>query len=195
MIDIRRSDLLIEIQTGSFAALGRKLDRLLVAHRILLVHPIATTTFLHKRPEGESQTPPPTSRGRRSPRRGDLYNLLDELVSIPSLLDHPNMAIEVVLTTVDKIQRPDPKARRGRGGWRTVDRRLRDVESRHRFDSADDLVALMPGDLPEVFTTADMAAAGGFRRDVAQKLAYCLRAMDRIVLVDHTAAGHHYRWA
>ena len=29
VIDIRRGDLLIEVQTGSFGAMGRKLDRLL----------------------------------------------------------------------------------------------------------------------------------------------------------------------
>ncbi|MDH3682126.1 MAG: hypothetical protein OEV40_19505, partial [Acidimicrobiia bacterium] len=33
VIDIRRGDTLIEIQTSSFAAMGRKLDHLLAGHR------------------------------------------------------------------------------------------------------------------------------------------------------------------
>ena len=53
----------------------------------------------------------------------------------------------------------------------------------------------MPDDLPTTFTTADIASAGGFGRDVAQKLAYCLRALDRIELIDRTKAGYRYRWA
>jgi len=37
VIDIRRTDLLIEIQTSGFGSMGRKLDRLLSDHRMLLV--------------------------------------------------------------------------------------------------------------------------------------------------------------
>jgi hypothetical protein len=134
-------------------------------------------------------------RGRRSPKKGSIYSLLDELVSIPTLIDHPNLTIEVVLASVDKVQRHDPKARRRRGGWRTVDRRLRDIEAHRRFESADDLAAMLPPDLPELFTTADMADRADYNRDTARKLAYCLRALDRITMVDRTAAGHLYRQA
>lgn len=183
VIDIRRSDLLIEIQTSGFGAMGRKLDRLLSHHRMLLVHPIATVTHLQR----------PGVRSRRSPRRGSLWSVLDELVSIPTLLDHPNLSLEVWLVTVDRVQEPDPKARRGRGGWRTVDRRLREVQSRHRFESTDDLAALLPTDLPELFTTADIAEAADIGRDSAQKLAYCLRALERIELVEQRRAGYVYR--
>lgn len=183
VIDIRRGDLLIEIQTGSFGALGRKLDHLLGEHRVLLVHPIAVATYLQR----------PGARARKSPRRGSLWSVLDELVSIPTLLDHPNLVLEVWLVDVDRVQVADPKARRGRGGWRTVDRRLRDVESRHRFESTDDLVALLPPGLPDRFTTADIAERAGTGRDVAQKLAYCLRALERIELVEQRRSGYVYR--
>lgn len=183
VIDIRRSDLLIEIQTSGFGSMGRKLDRLLSEHRMLLVHPVATVTYLQR--EG--------SRARRSPRKGSLWSVLDELVSIPTLLDHPNLTLEVWLVTVDRVQEPDPKARRGRGGWRTVDRRLREVESRHRFESTEDLVALLPDALPDRFTTADIAEAAGIGRDIAQKLAYCLRALERIELLEQKRAGYVYR--
>ena len=50
VIDIARaeldSELLIEIQTGSFGAMGRKLDFLLPDYRMLLVHPIANASYL-----------------------------------------------------------------------------------------------------------------------------------------------------
>ena len=183
VIDIRRHDLLIEIQTSGFGSMGRKLDHLLSDHRMLLVHPVATTTYLQRS----------GSKARRSPRRGSLWSVLDELVSIPTLLDHPNLTLEVWLVTVDRIQERDPKARRGRGGWRTVDRRLRQVEGRHRFESTDDLAALLPDELPTLFTTADIAERAAIGRDVAQKLAYCLRALERIELVEQRRAGYVYR--
>ncbi|MFV0526571.1 MAG: hypothetical protein ACK5RL_18960 [Acidimicrobiales bacterium] len=181
--DIQRGDLLIEVQTRSFAAMGRKLDELLGRYRILLVHPIAVTTFLHK----------PGARPRRSPKRGDLFSLFDELVSVPTLLDHPQLTIEALMVTVDVHQEADPLLRRRRGGWRTVDRALRSVEARHRFDSMDDVAALLPDSLPDPFTTADLARHLGTPRDRAQRLAYCLRESGRIDPVERTAAGVQYR--
>jgi hypothetical protein len=183
VIDLRRQDLLIEIQTGSFGAMGNKLDQLLGDHRVLIIHPVATSTYLHRG----------SAKPRRSPKRGSLWSMLDELVSLPSMVDHPNLSLEVWLVSVDRIQEADPRARRGRGGWRTVDRRLREVEHRHRFDSADDVAALLPENLPEVFTTADVAAAASVPRDGAQKLLYCLRAMERVELIDRRRDGFHYR--
>ncbi|MEM8924307.1 MAG: hypothetical protein AAGD35_12465 [Actinomycetota bacterium] len=183
VIDIRRGDQLIEIQTTSFAAMGRKLDRVLAGHRVLIVHPIAVATYLHK----------PGARPRRSPKRGDVYALFDELVSMPTLLDHPNLEIEVVLATVDKHQVEDPTLRRNRGGWRTVDRRLRTVEDRLRFGTVDDLTRLVPDGLPPVFTTADLARLAPTSRDRAQKMAYCLRDVGVFELLDRSRRGYNYR--
>lgn len=183
MIDIRRGGTLIEIQTTSFAAMGRKLDHLLAGHPMVIVHPIAVETYLHK--EG--------AKPRRSPKRYDVYNLFDELVSMPTVLDHPNLTIEVVLAEVDKFQQEDPTLRRRRGGWRTVDRRLRSVRSHHRFETVADLGALVPAGLPPTFTTADLAEAAGTTRASAQKMAYCLRANGLFQVVERTRRGVVYR--
>ncbi|MDH3704985.1 MAG: hypothetical protein OES57_02910 [Acidimicrobiia bacterium] len=185
VIDIRRDDLLIEIQTGSFAAMGNKLDHLLSGHRMLLVHPIAAETYLDK----------PGAKPRRSPKRGSVYSLFDELVSIPTLLDHPHLSLEVVLVSVTNHQVPDPSARRGRGGWRTVDRALRHIVERQRFDHTSDLARLLPDDLPEVFTTADLGRHAGIDRDLAQKMAYCLRPLGLLVERGRTRRGVEYTLA
>lgn len=185
VIDIVRdedlpTEQLIEIQTGSFGALGNKLDRLLSDHRILLVHPIAVSTIL----ERDDRT------GRRSPKRGSIYQLLDELVSLPTMLDHPNLELDVVLHTEIKKQIHDPSLRRRRGGWRTVDRHLVDIVDTKRFRSIDDVAALAPSDLPREFTTADIAERSDMSREAAQKLCYCLRAAGIYDVVSRTKAGH-----
>ena len=163
--------------------MARKLDHLLGAYRICIVHPIAVETTLHR----------PGRRPRRSPQRGDLYSLFEELVSLPTLLDHPNLAIEVALVTVEKHQEPDGRLARGRGGWRTVDRQLREIRGRHRFETIDDLMALVPADLPPVFTTAELARAASTTLDRAQKMAYCLRANDRFEARGRTRGSVLYR--
>ena len=185
VIDIVRGDLLIEIQTASFASMAGKLDHLLPLHPMRIVHPIAVETLLHK----------PKAKPRRSPKKGDVYVLFDELVSMPTLLDHPNLSIEVVLVTVDLHQVADASLRRNRGGWRTEDRRLREIVDRHHFSDVGDLVGLVPPGLPDVFTTADLSAKAGITRDRAQKMAYCLRDLDMFDVVRRSRKGYEYRLA
>lgn len=183
VIDIRRRDLLIEIQTASFGSMGNKFDRLLDRHRMLLVHPIAVSTHLER----------PGQRPRKSPRRGSVYDIFEELVSIPTLLDHPNLTLDVVLVSITKVQEHDPRARRGRGGYRTIDRCLREVHEVHRFRDTRDLARLLPLALPDPFTTADIAKGAGVPRDVAQRMAFCFRALEVIEKVGRTKAGIRYR--
>ena len=180
--DIARGHELIEIQTGSFAAMGNKLDHLLAEHRILLVHPV----IVERRIERDGARP------RRSPKRGGLLDVFDELVSIPTLLDHPHLTLEVVLVSVIEQRVADPSLRRGRGGDRTVDRRLGEVRGSHRFAQPSDLLDLVPADVPEPFTTADLARHMGTSRDLAQKVAYCLRALDLFHEQGRTRAGVSY---
>jgi hypothetical protein len=185
VIDILRPGLLIEIQTSSFGAMGRKFDRLLSENRMLLVHPIAIETYLER----------PGSKPRKSPKKGSIYSIFEELVSIPTLLDHPNLSLDVVLCSVTKSQMPDPAARRGRGGFRTVDRQLRAITATHHYQTTTDLLSLLPDGLPLEFTTADLATGANVSRDVAQRMAYCFRALSIFTEHGRTKAGITYRRA
>jgi len=187
VIDIVRprpeGDLLIEIQTRSFASMGKKLDHVLSEYEVVLVHPIAIRTTLHK---GDAKP-------RKSPVRGSIYGIFDELVSVPTLLDHPNFSLEIVLVNIDKIQKADPKLRRRRGGWRTTDRRLTEIVGVERYSSVMELCELLPPGLPDNFTTADIAELGNVSREVAQKMAYCFRAAGVFELIDRKKAGYIYK--
>lgn len=183
VIDIRRPGLLVEIQTSSFGALGPKFDRLLENHRMLLVHPIAVETYVER----------PGSKPRKSRKVGSVFSVFAELVSIPTLLDHPNLMLDVVLASVTLVQHPAPRARRGRGGYRTTDRQLRKVLDVRRFCSTADLAELLPTELPSEFTTADIAASAGVSRDLAQQMAFCFRALEVITQVGRSSAGIQYR--
>ncbi len=162
--------------------MGNKLDRLLDEHPILLVHPIAVETY-ELRPGG---------RERKSRQRGSLFDIFGELVSIPTLLDHPNLMLDVVLVSITKVQEADARARRGRGGFRTIDRRLRSIREVHRFTCTAELAALVPAQLPVEFTTADLAKAAKVSREVAQRMAYCFRALEVFREVGRSRAGIHY---
>jgi hypothetical protein len=182
VVDVVRGDTCIEVQTGGFAAMGNKLDRLLGDFHVHVVHPIAVESWIERRDL-------PT---RKSPKRGCLHDVFGELVSVPTMLDHPNLTIEVLLVQVDVLKVEDPTMRRRRGGWRTVDRRLRAVVDRHGLRTPWDLVDLLPPDLPEEWTTKDLAAGAGIPRRTAQQMAYVLKANGLAIEVGRDRAGSRY---
>jgi len=182
VIDIVRGDLLVEIQTGSIGAMGRKLDHLLEEHRIRIVHPMAATRWLEQ----------PGKPRRRSPAKLGLWNLFDELVSIPTLLDHPNLELQVLLVEETEIRSGTDMVRRGRRG-RIVDRQLEAVIDERLFTRAEELLDVIPASLADPFTTAELATAARLRRDLAQRACYVLRHACLISEVDRTKAGARYR--
>ena len=116
VIDLVRADgELVEVQTGGFGALGKKLDALLDEHRIRVVHPVAAERRIVRVDEHGQ-----VLGARRSPKRATAVAVFDKLVAFPSLLTHPNLTIEVLLLREDHIRRPQPTTTRrphpGSGG-------------------------------------------------------------------------------
>ncbi len=172
VVDLVRGDLLVEIQTGSFAPLRRKLELLTGRHRVRLVAPVPLVRrIIRLSNEGELLS------ARRSPRRGRLEDIFNRLVSIPSLLCRPHFELELLLTHQDELRvYRDGKAFR-RHGWVVAGRGLVSVEQCVRIACPDDAAHLLPPGLPELFDTAQLAEAAAIERRLAQQMTYCLRAM------------------
>jgi hypothetical protein len=177
-IDLRRGDTLIEVQTRNFSALKRKLTALLENYAVVLVHPVAQEKYIVR----QAKNGKPLSR-RKSPKRGQVVALFDELVSLPELAAHPRFSLEIVLTREEEISREGRGGSWRRRGWKIVDRRLLEVLGRVTFTSVRDYAAFLPEALPEVFTTRDLAALGSYPLHLAQKMTYCLRRMGALDVV------------
>jgi hypothetical protein len=93
VVDIVRGELLVEIQTCNFAAIRRKLEKLIVNHPVRLVYPIPCEKWILKLPYHDNAK----TRRRKSPKRGAFEQVFDELVSFPGLLLNPNFSIELLL--------------------------------------------------------------------------------------------------
>jgi hypothetical protein len=181
VIDIVRGDLLIEIQTRSFGAMKRKLEKLTRHHRVRLVYPIAREKWIVKQ---DSKGNEAGSR-RKSPKRGSVEQIFDELVSIPKLLAEESLSLEILLIQEEEVRRFGGGRRKWwRRKWRTHERLLLQVLESRRFNTPADLAQLLPASLPDPFSTADLAEALGIPRAVAQRMAYCLREMGTIAAVD-----------
>lgn len=188
--DIVRDGKLIEVQTRGFSSMRSKLDALLDEHPIVIVHPIAHRKWIVKGPHDGK----PSTR-RKSPKVGSLYDVFGELVSFPSLADHPNFAIEVLMIDEEEVRRFDGNRSWRRRGWAVVDRRLLDVTDRISLVTAADWVSLLPPEVSEPFTTADLAAGIDRPRRTAQQMAYCLREMGAIEISGKRGNALEYRTA
>jgi hypothetical protein len=180
VVDIVRGAELIEIQTHNFAALKRKLPRLLERHSVRLVHPIAQAKWI-TRVKADRQT---VIGRRKSPQRGALEDLFVELVSLPELIVHSNFTLEVALIHEEEIRCPRSGRRRGRvRPWSVCDRRLIEVIDTVLLATPTDFARFIPAALPAPFTSHELAQALQRPDYLAHKMTYCLRKMGVLAVV------------
>lgn len=178
VVDVVRDDLLIEVQTGGFSALGPKLDTLLDRHRVRIVAPLAARTKVTKvSDDGEVVS------DRWSPKREPMVAIFARLVSFPTLLAHPHLEVQVVGTTQRQVRRYHEGKAWRRRGWVTEERHLLEVVDDVVLGCPEDALALLPDDLPTEFGTAELASSAGIPRRLAQQAVYCLAAMGTLTEV------------
>ncbi len=178
VIDIVRDELLIEIQTRHLYAMKRKLKRLLADHHIHLIHPIPCEKWIVREDAAGNFI-----QRRKSPKRGQILNIFDELIRIPHLLSHPNLTLEVALTQQEEVWRDDGKGSWRRKRWSIADQRLLAVVDQAVFTTQQDYVAVIPDDLIRPFTNRQLAAKLKCPVKLAQKITYTLRKMELLEVV------------
>lgn len=190
VIDIVRDDLLIEIQTRNFSSIKLKLNKLARSHRVRLIYPIVQEKWIVRLAKDGGRGPI----RRKSPKRGRLEDLFAELVSIPQLLTNPNFSLEVLMIRQEEVRRYEGRRRWRTRGWVIEGRQLLDVLDRRLFGDSADWLAFLPDGLGS-FTTKDLATGIATRRDLAQKMAYCLRKARLIELIGRRGRANLYRVA
>lgn len=172
-IDALRGGRLIEIQHGSLAAIRDKIAALLENHRVTVVKPIVALKHLVKLDAREGNL---VSR-RKSPKRGQLLDVFDELVYFTRVYPHRRLILEVALVEVEELRYPGHGRRRRRrtNDFQVEDQRLLNIVDTVQFRTLADLRKLLPSKLPANFHTGHLAEGLEVQRHVAQKIAYCLR--------------------
>jgi hypothetical protein len=160
---------LVEIQSGALGPLCTKLQKLLPEHRLRIVKPVVRTRRL-------VQTSPRSGAAisvRRSPKRGALVDIFDDLIGLVRIFPHINLDIEILGVTIDEVRKP----RRRRPGYTVTDRQLGEIHETAMLVRAGDLWSLLPPSCRDhyPFTTVELAAQLCKPIWFAQRVAYCLR--------------------
>ena len=173
VVDIVRDQLLIEIQTGNFSAIKDKIMNLIARHSLRLVLPIAKQKWILKLGSGKRAI----LSKRKSPKKGRVEDVFEELVYLPQLIKDPNFSLEVLMITSKEVLIDDGLGSWRRRKWSVQDRYLSNVVNNVLFKAPSDFLALLPEKLPIPFTVGELAKELNLRPSLAQKMAYCLRQM------------------
>lgn len=189
VVDVVKEHQIVEIQTAHFYAIRQKLYRLIDDYKVKLVYPIATTKWLIKIPD--------TAGGkiirRKSPKKGKPIEVFNELVGLPKLIHSPNFTLELVMVELEEIRTYTGEKTWRNHGWTCTDRRLIRILQTITLRHPADFLPLLPENLPEPFTTADIANCAHIPRRLAQKCAYSLSKMGTISNIGKKGRSNLYR--
>ena len=193
IVDVVRADEFVEIQTQSFSALRVKLEHLLRTHVVRVVYPVAVERWIVR----IDTTGRRISR-RKSPKKGSVIEVFNELTSLHGAIAHPNFRLEVVLIKEEQVWRDDGRGSWRRKHWSLADRRLLAVTARETFLQPGDYDRLLPEALPAEFTTRDMKQALNLKTRPANagrlvgRMALALRQMGTIQQVGKRGSAFLY---
>ena len=177
IVDVVKDGLLIEIQTRNLSAIKKKLGKLLLTNQVRLVYPIAKVKWIvYVSNSGEFV------RKRRSPKRGKIIDLFIEMVHLSDLINDKNFSFEVLLIEEEELRCDDGKGSWRRRGVSVKDRKLLKVFDSVVFEDRTDFLKILPDNLGVSFTNRVLAKKLGISIRLAQKITYCLRKMNALII-------------
>ena len=179
---------LIEVQCASLSAIRDKIRVLVEEHDVIVVKPlVARRQLVTLNPVDLAPV-----RSRYSPLQQTVAHVFQELVHF-SVFPHPRLQLDVVLTEQQELRLPPTERTSWRRKYSVHDRVLVSVVRRIRLKTAADLWRALEVDLPGAFTTAELAAACGMPRWLAQKAAWCFRRMGHVEVCGKRGNSIEYR--
>jgi hypothetical protein len=168
----RKNGEYIEVQTGSFGPLRKKVKEFASLDKVRIIHPIAVNKKIEV-----FDTNGKLLYRRKSPVHGTLWNLFDALLYAPELPLLKNIQIEAVLVDITEKRVKD-----GKGAWRRKGISIKDKElsAYHEsvvFAKKNDFMRFIPFKKREEFTVTTHAQKTGIKRHISQKVLYVLTKM------------------
>jgi hypothetical protein len=164
---------IIEVQTGSFGPLKRKIQDLADQGSVRIIHPIIVSKSIELR-----DTAGALISLRKSPRRGNEWDLFKALLYAPLLSRTKGVVIELAM--VDVLEK---RVQDGRGSWRRkgvsiVDKELTALRHSLPLTSPRDYRFFVPFPAGAEFTVRALAAQAHIRPEIAGKALYVLTKLE-----------------
>lgn len=157
--DIKCADVITEIQTRQFGYMREKLSFFLPLYQVNIVHPIIYDKYITWI---DADTGKPIRRNH-STRRGCFYQAFDELYAIRPFLKNPHLKITLLLINAEEYRIADGWSRDKKRGSHRFDTLPTQLVDECILSRPEDYRIFLPEDLPQQFTSHDLAESVGRR--------------------------------
>jgi len=162
----------IEVQTGSFAPLEKKVKELVSLGKVRIIHPVIVSKIIEAYDKNGSLL-----YRRKSPLRGTIWNLFDALIHAPLLPLTKGLVIELAM-----VETTEKRIKDGKGSWRRKGVSINDKEltawhENYLFKGKADYLCFIPFKKGEEFTVSSLAKEMGIKIETARKALYVLTKM------------------
>jgi hypothetical protein len=162
----------IEVQTGNFARLKKKVRELASNGRVRIISPVAVSKRIEVYgPRGKFLY------RRKSPVHGSPWNIFDALIHAPELALTSGVTIEIVLADITEKRVKDGKGSWRRKGISIKNRELSAWRESIPLEKPSDYLRFVPFKKHEEFTSSLLAERSGIDKWTAGKALYVLTNM------------------
>ena len=186
--DVFDGETVTEIQTGNYAALQKKLPRILPYHPVQVVCPIVRDRYLYT-VDLESGT---VEGGRRSPLHGSRVTSLLALAHLDCFLDDPNFALTFLLLDTAEYRTPRVGANGKRVRQQKLDRLPLAIVDVWNVTSRKDYEGMLPVGLCDPFTAADFYKASRLRGRNGSAALKLLRQSETVLTAGNVGRAYLY---
>lgn len=189
IIDIKRNNLLIEIQTGHLYKMRKKIDLLSENYSFIIIYPVIRHKYIvHIDDENN------VLRRRRSSKTGRWVEVLKELNNYPQLLLSKNLTLHLLLIDAEEFRINDGKGSWRRKGVSIIDRNLLNIVETMELTRPEDARLLIPEMDVNPFTNRELAKKCGVSLYNARWYTGALRKMGLISCDRKRGRENEYEW-
>lgn len=163
--DVKNAEGIFEIQTCSFNVLRKKLSVFLEHERVTIVYPIPHLKRLIWINEGTGEL----SKPRKSPKKGCFFDAFTEIYKLDSLAGHKSLRIMLLLVDMDEYRLLNGWGNGGKKGSARFERIPVELFDKILVEKPTDYIELFPEELPNMFTSKDLAKHAKITLPLAQK--------------------------
>ena len=165
-----------------------KLAAFLEDFEVTIVYPIALTKYLIWIDPNTGQVQP----ARKSCKKGHLYQVVPELYSIREYLSNPHLHFQICFIEMEEYKLLDGYGKDKKLKATKTDRFPTKLLGEFWMNTKEDMLSMLPMELPETFTSKDLRLASGCNQEQAQIL---LTLLHRENLIERCGKqGRYYQY-
>ena len=187
--DIFTGKEIIEIQTAQFNRMREKMDAFLPKYPVTIVYPIAREKWLYWVDPDSGEI----TEKRKSPRKGNEYEIFLELYKIKSYLKQEHLKIHIVLLDVEEYKLLDGWGKQKKNNASKYDRIPLLICKETVIERIEDYMQFIPYQLQDHFTSKSFAKAAHIPPRLATVVLNVLDHMEVVERIGKEGKAYVYR--